>query len=135
MIRALIMCAILFIYFLPAFSLPFNDLLLTGTWKGTSLCQVKNSPCNDETAVYHISKTAKPGIYRFIINKMVDGKETDMGILEFIYNPFKNTCTNKDEQRQMLWTFTIKNKMLEGTNISNSLKFCKVITLTFLCIV
>ncbi|MEP7375817.1 MAG: hypothetical protein ABI675_20640 [Chitinophagaceae bacterium] len=32
------------------------DTLLTGTWKGTSICQKKNSPCHDETVVYHISK-------------------------------------------------------------------------------
>jgi hypothetical protein len=32
------------------------DTLLIGTWKGTSICQVKNSPCHDENVVYHISK-------------------------------------------------------------------------------
>jgi hypothetical protein len=32
------------------------DTLLIGTWKGTSICQVKNSPCHDEVVVYRISK-------------------------------------------------------------------------------
>jgi len=29
---------------------------IEGVWKGTSLCQIKDSPCHDETVVYHISK-------------------------------------------------------------------------------
>jgi len=26
---------------------------ISGTWKGTSICQVKDSPCHDEVAIYH----------------------------------------------------------------------------------
>lgn len=33
-----------------------------GVWNGTSLCQVKNSPCHDEIVVYHISKERPVGI-------------------------------------------------------------------------
>ena len=32
------------------------DTLLIGVWKGSSICQIKNSPCHDETVVYYISK-------------------------------------------------------------------------------
>ncbi|HET6993820.1 MAG TPA: hypothetical protein VFI06_02505, partial [Chitinophagaceae bacterium] len=64
----------------------FNDTLPTGTWKGTSICQIKSSPCHDEIAVYHISKTGKEGIYSMIMNKVVNGVEEDMGVLEYTYN-------------------------------------------------
>jgi len=47
----------------------FNDSSLTGIWKGTSICQVKPSPCNDEIAVYHISKGEKPNSFHIIANK------------------------------------------------------------------
>ena len=29
------------------------DTLLIGVWKGSSICQIKNSPCHDETVVYY----------------------------------------------------------------------------------
>ena len=51
-----------------------NAQSFEGTWKGTSLCQVKNSPCHDETVVYHISKTDTINVYRNIANKIVNEK-------------------------------------------------------------
>ena len=62
-----------------------NDPIL-GTWKGTSICQVKNSSCNDEAVVCHISKGAAPNAYRFVMNKIINNAEVSMGELDFIYN-------------------------------------------------
>ena len=56
-----------------------------GTWKGTSLCQIKNSPCHDEIVVYHISKDSTGKSYEVIANKIVDGKEDYMGTIPFTY--------------------------------------------------
>ncbi len=53
---------------------------VAGVWRGTSECQVKHSPCQNETNVYRID--AIPGkTYRFKVtgSKIVDGKEVAMG--------------------------------------------------------
>jgi hypothetical protein len=93
----------------------FTDTVLTGTWKGTSICQIKSSPCHDEISVCHISKTGKEGIYRLIMNKMVNGVEEDMGVLDFTYDAAAGTLTYKDEARNAEWKFTIKGRTIDGT--------------------
>jgi hypothetical protein len=47
---------------------------LVGVWKGTSLCQIKNSPCHDENVVYHISKNSSGDSYQIDASKIIDGK-------------------------------------------------------------
>jgi hypothetical protein len=51
---------------------------VVGVWRGTSLCTVRPSPCNDETVVYHVSGT-DPDHLLWVANKIVDGKEEEMG--------------------------------------------------------
>lgn len=46
-----------------------NDSLLLGTSKGSSICQVRPSACNDEIAIYHITKGTKTNIYHMTMNK------------------------------------------------------------------
>ena len=88
------------------------DSLLEGTWKGTSICQIKNSPCHDETVVYHISK--KRGVDTFYINadKIVNGVEEEMGILPFVYNQKTKQLIST---AYGIWTFNIEGSKLEGT--------------------
>lgn len=76
--------ALLLIYASVSFAQDAGDV--TGTWKGTSVCQQKNSPCHDEIAVYHAEKTNLPGQYRFAMNKVVNGQEEEMGVLTFLYD-------------------------------------------------
>lgn len=64
---------------------------ILGTWKGISICQVKNSSCADEVIVCHISKAAAPDTYKFVMNKMVNNAEASMGELDFIYNEAEST--------------------------------------------
>ena len=88
------------------------DTLLVGTWNGTSICQIKNSPCHDETVVYHISKNR--GVDTFYINagRIVNGVEVEMGILHFVYNKKTNQLTST---AYGIWTFNINGVKLEGT--------------------
>ena len=53
---------------------------VAGEWRGTSVCQVKGSPCNDETNVYRID-AIEGKAYRFRVtgSKIVDGQEVVMG--------------------------------------------------------
>ena len=102
------------------------DTLLIGVWKGSSICQIKNSPCHDETVVYYISK--KPGIDTFYINgnKIVNGVEEEMGILPFTLNKKTNQLISTSYG---LWTFTIKQRKLEGTLVSKGVLY-RIISLT-----
>ena len=88
------------------------DTLLIGTWNGTSICQIKNSPCHDETVVYHISKNS--GVDTFYINasKIVNGAEEEMGILPFVYNKKTNQLTSTAHG---IWALNIEGAKLEGT--------------------
>ena len=88
------------------------DTLLIDTWKGSSICQIKNSACHDETVVYHISKNK--GADTFYINgyRIVDGAEVEMGILPFVYNKNTNQLTSTAFG---IWTFNVEGAKLEGT--------------------
>ncbi|HUR66388.1 MAG TPA: hypothetical protein VMZ03_08535 [Chitinophagaceae bacterium] len=102
------------------------DTLLTGSWKGSSICQVKNSPCHDETVVFYISK--KAGIDTFYINgnKIVNGVEEEMGILPFTLNGKTNQLISTSYG---LWTFIIKQRKIEGTLVSKGALY-RIINLT-----
>lgn len=86
---------------------------LIGIWKGTSICQVKNSPCHDEIVVYHISKGEGQDSFNIQANKIVNGVEEDMGLLAFVFDKKKNQLISTSYNS--LWTFTLKEAKLEGT--------------------
>jgi hypothetical protein len=91
---------------------------IEGTWKGTSLCQVKSSPCHDENAVYHISKNADGKTYTIQMNKMVNGVEEEMGASEAFYDETKHTLTTTTKNKQgraSVWLFKIDGKQMHGT--------------------
>ena len=58
-----------------------QQIKLEGTWKGTSLCQQKQSACHDENVVYHISKKAA-NIYTMQASKIVNGAKQNMGTFD-----------------------------------------------------
>jgi len=91
---------------------------IEGTWKGTSLCQVKSSPCHDENAVYHISKAANGKTYTIQANKIVNGSEEEMGSSDAVYDETKHTLTTTTKDRQgrvSVWLFKIEGKQMHGT--------------------
>jgi len=99
------------------------DTLLIGNWYGSSICQMKNSACHDETVVYHISKNK--GVDTFYIdgNRIVNGAEVGMGILHFVYNK-KTNQLRSDEYGT--WTFNIVGSKLEGTLLVHGELFRKI---------
>jgi len=92
-----------------------NDSSIIGTWKGESICQIKNSPCNNEIAVYHVLKTKESNTFHFVMNKLINGKEEEMGTLEYTYDAVAQTLTSIDEKRKTVWKFQIKNTAMNGT--------------------
>ena len=96
------------------------DTLLVGTWQGTSICQVKNSPCHDEVVVYHISKADSVDRYIIQANKIVNGVEEDMGTLHFDYNTKTNQLVSNEYGK---WTFTINGRKMSGILIVKNEKY------------
>ena len=86
-----------------------------GIWKGTSLCQIKNSPCHDEVVVYHISKDSTGKSYEVIANKIVDGKEDYMGTIPFTYDSKQKVFVSVDSVRNARWEFKITGSVMKGT--------------------
>lgn len=86
-----------------------------GVWKGTSLCQVKNSPCHDEIVVYHISKDSSGKGYDMIANKIVNGMEDYMGTINFTYDDKQKIYISIDATRNAKWEFKISGNEMKGT--------------------
>ena len=86
-----------------------------GIWKGTSICQIKNSPCHDEIVVYHISKDSTGRLYEMIANKIVNGKEEYMGTIPFTYDDKQKVFVSVDSVRNARWEFKITGSAMKGT--------------------
>ena len=89
---------------------------LIGDWKGESICQVKNSPCHDESVIYHISKEKEANRFLVYADKIIDGKPVNMGTLNFNYEKENNAlvCTFKNGT----FKFIITGNKMEGTLIT-----------------
>jgi hypothetical protein len=92
---------------------PKSELALFGNWTGTSLCQVKPSPCHDETVIYRITKAKEPGKVVLQMDKVVEGKAELMGVLDFTYD--KETGALVGEMKNGVWDFKVKGNKIEGT--------------------
>ncbi len=107
-----------------------DDTQITGTWKGTSLCQVRSSPCNDEKAVYHINRSKPSNTYTITMNKMVNGTEVSMGDLEFIYDGTNKTLTcARNDRLKSVWKFLVGGRSIKGSLTINGNTLYRVISL------
>jgi hypothetical protein len=107
---------------LPSLFLLFGKIStaqsLSGNWKGTSVCQIKNSSCHDEIVVYHISKDSERDSYKVDAAKIVDGKENDMGTLDFSFDPKQMILFLVDSAQEVKWEFKVSGTEMHGTLIS-----------------
>lgn len=83
-----------------------------GTWRGTSLCLVRPSPCHDETVVYRITRTNSRDGFAIDARKIVDATEEVMGVIQCRLNaPMAQlTCTMPNG----VWHFAIRGDSLVG---------------------
>ena len=89
---------------------------VAGTWTGTSLCQIKPSPCHDEQVVYRIANTG-PRRYRIEAFKMVAGKEEYMGPLNMRLDASGLHLTGANRDRSGIdhpWLFTVQGTHMSG---------------------
>ena len=83
-----------------------------GTWRGTSVCLVRPSACNDETVVYRITPMKAADSLAIDARKIVRGEEQEMGVLGWRLVPLSGqlTCTLP----QGVWHFRVRNDSLTG---------------------
>ena len=83
-----------------------------GTWRGTSVCLVRPSACNDEIVVYRITPMKAADSLAVDARKIVRGEEQEMGVLgcRLVPRSGQVTCTIP----QGVWTFRVRNDSLSG---------------------
>lgn len=84
-----------------------------GIWRGTSLCTVRPSPCNDEIAVYRITRVNASDSLLFDGRKVVNGQEEEMGgplPCHIAKSGAQFTC----KMGNGVWQFTVRGDSLVG---------------------
>ena len=98
-----------------------------GTWRGTSLCLVRPSACNDESVVYRITQAKAADSVTVDARRIVRGEEQEMGVLTCHF-PSPNgplTCVIP----RGTWEFRVRNDSLVGElRLSDNTKFRDVRT-------
>ena len=81
-----------------------------GVWRGTSVCLVRPSACNDEIVVYRIARTTAGDSLTLDGRKIVRGEEQEMGVLTCRFTPPNLICA----MPQGTWQFRVRNDSLVG---------------------
>lgn len=83
-----------------------------GVWRGTSLCLVRPSACNDEVVVYRIARLNTVDSVSIDARKVVNAREEKMGDLACrLSAPGTSiTCSMKNG----VWYFTVRRDSLVG---------------------
>lgn len=86
-----------------------------GVWRGTSLCQVRPSPCNDEIVVDRITRAKGSDSLSMDARKIVRGREEEMGVLpcRFDARSASFTCS----LAKGVWRFAVRGDSLTGEAI------------------
>lgn len=89
---------------------------ISGVWEGTSLCQVKPSPCHDEHVVYRVTSTAARQ-YKFDAFKLVGGKKLFMGTIGLTFDPARHSLSGAIAGQRGTATvrFSLKANHLSGS--------------------
>src|SRR5437773_4193613 len=83
-----------------------------GVWRGTSLCLVRPSSCNDEIVVYRIARMNAVDSVSVDARKIVNGQEEEMGILACLIAAPGAQLTCRIPRGK--WHFTIRGDSLVG---------------------
>lgn len=83
-----------------------------GIWRGTSVCLVRPSACNDEIVVYRITRMKASDSLALDARKSIRGEEEEMGVLtcSFISPSGQLTCM----MPQGVWHFSVRADSLLG---------------------
>jgi hypothetical protein len=83
-----------------------------GDWRGTSVCTVRPSACNDENVVYRIMRVNASDSLTIDARRIVNGKEVEMGVIgcRSAASGAQVTCAMPNG----VWHFTIRGDSLVG---------------------
>ena len=83
-----------------------------GVWRGTSLCRLRPSACNDEVVVYRIARVKTSDSLSVDARKIVNGQEEEMGIIgcRVATSRAQFTCSMPNG----VWRFAIRGDSLVG---------------------
>ena len=98
-----------------------------GTWRGTSLCLVRPSPCNDEIVVYRVAPVNAKDSLTMDARQLVNGEEEEMGVLgcHFDRASAQLACGMRNGE----WRFDLHGDSLTGVlRLPNGTKFRDVRT-------
>jgi hypothetical protein len=99
-----------------------------GVWRGTSVCLVRPSSCNDEIVVYRIARTKAADSLTLDGRKIVRGEEQEMGVLTCRFAPPNGPLICAIPQGT--WQFRMRNDSLVGElRLSDNTKFRDVRTI------
>lgn len=96
---------------------------LVGNWAGTSLCQVKPSPCHDENVVFRLSRPQADKV-TIQADKIVDGKPVMMGTSEWKYDT--STQALIWEMSSRVWKLVVRGDEMNGTLTDGNVVFRKI---------
>jgi hypothetical protein len=91
-----------------------------GVWAGESVCVPRGTACNDEDAIYRITRRegTPPGWVSVDGGKIVDGRAVSMGTLDCKYDANKTDATKASlrcEYARGVWQFTVSGDKMQGT--------------------
>ena len=90
--------------------------LPVGTWRGTSRCLMGKPVCKDEVVVYHIAPESGADSVTLVANKIVAGREEEMGTLHCRFARATETlvCAMPPQFRAGEWRFVRTGATLAG---------------------
>lgn len=112
------MCARAAVLFLVSLTLVSSPLASqstptpVGTWRGTSLCLVRPSPCNDEIVVYRVAPVNARDSVTLDARKIVRGQEEEMGVLGCHFERKRSQLACG--MRNGVWRFDLRGDSLTG---------------------
>jgi hypothetical protein len=87
---------------------------LLGDWRGSSVCQVRESSCRDEASLYHVASIPeKPNWFSVKGDKIVEGRAITMGTVECHYDSARSDLTC--DLPSGVLRFTVQGNKMEGT--------------------
>ena len=97
-----------------------------GTWRGTSVCLVRPSPCHDEIVVYRITQMKPSDSLSLDARKIVRGEEQEMGELACRFIPSNRQITCAIPRGR--WLFSVRGDTLVGElRLEDNTKFRDVL--------
>ncbi|MFM9903026.1 MAG: hypothetical protein ACKVQJ_00475 [Pyrinomonadaceae bacterium] len=101
---------------------------IAGTWSGTSICTIKDSPCHDENVIYHITEPDPAGRLQIQADKIVNGKPDDMGTLDCTFDAKSSTITCLIDKGK--FEFKVTGDKMSGTLVLTDGRLFRNINLT-----